>query len=82
MRDAAIRQAVERANRERGASIRVSKLGERWYVNSAADEIQPPSGAEIVCIAQFWSVRESAYGGTVTTIQVRFSGAHSEFITL
>lgn len=67
----AARRAAERAFAEPGECYSVYFDGSAVYVrNSAA---APPQGAKLVCIAQRWDDR---------TVQLRFTGARSEWVQL
>jgi len=79
---AAIRQATERANRERGKSFTVS-VGYRdnaltYYVTGP--ENPPIQGTETICIAQFWSEQVTPGGSIIATVQVRYAGGRSEWV--
>lgn len=67
--DSSIRKAAERAFENKGACFSVHYDGEAVYVR--ASEAAPPPNSKLICIAQFWAD---------STVQVRFSGAWSEWV--
>lgn len=66
--DDAIRYAVHRAARDKD-SIKVCWLDDTFFVLDQGATM--PDGAKVICIAQRWDDK---------TVQLRFDGAHSEFI--
>jgi len=66
----AVRHAAERAYRE-DRCIWVYRLGETFYVRATAEG--KPEYSENVCIAQRWDDK---------TVQLRFNGAHSEWVKI
>lgn len=68
--DDAIRYAVHRAKQGKD-SIKVCRLGDTFFVLDSGATM--PNDAKVICIAQRWDDK---------TIQLRFDGAHSEFINV
>jgi hypothetical protein len=67
--ESGIATAVRRAHADPGSCFSVYWDGEDIYVR--ASEAAPPPHSKCVCIAQRWDEK---------TVQLRFDGAHSEWV--
>jgi hypothetical protein len=81
-----IKQAVDRAFRERGISISVfvkygvSVENDEVYVCARLEELPVSMAIRLHCVAQFWSENERADGTKYETVQLRYEGGRSEWV--
>lgn len=83
--NASVRHAADRAFRERDPKDRKNDPCFSVYYDGTAIYVRdskaaPPPDSKCICIAQYWGFNDRADGGKWHRVQLRFDGAHSEWV--